>query len=129
MVRLEGFLGEEGDQPDQGHGEGVEGKEGEELSVHVDPVDTSVLCHDTARPLPLPLNTYNLGKPDLAKRFQPPADKVIECKPLIIMYVTRISLRGCPVDRLEDTSDIGIFTCPLDLCIRRILSWMKVDLC
>ena len=49
-------------------------KEGEELSVHADPVDTSVLCHDTARPLPLPLNTYNLGKPDLAKRFQPPAD-------------------------------------------------------
>ena len=96
MVRLEGFLGEEVDQPDQGHGEGVEGKEGEELSVHVDPVDTSVLCHDTARPLPLPLNTYNLGKPDLAKRFQPPADKVIECPPLIIVYVTRISLLDCP---------------------------------
>ena len=45
----------------------------EELSVHIDPVHPSVLCHSMARP-PQLVSTYNLAKPDLAKRSQPPAD-------------------------------------------------------
>ena len=52
----------------------VKAKKGEELSVHVDPLHTSVICHGMARPPPQPLNTYNLAKPDLAKRSQTPAD-------------------------------------------------------